>query len=196
MPNLVSRPRILSAAIALAIAFPAGARTVAAQTRTRPAANVASTASTAAAERSIDVPEGTEFYVVTTEPISSKSASQGQRVALTVDENVLVNGQLVIAKGTPVRAEVGEVKGAGMLGKAGKLSLRIESTSAVDGHKVPLRGNKTSEGKGRAGTMVAVAVLVSPVGLLIKGKNVTYPEGTRLSVYTDEVVSVTVPSAK
>jgi hypothetical protein len=42
--------------------------------------------------------------------------------------------------------------------------------------------------------MAAVTLLVSPVGVFIKGKNATYPEGTRLTVYTDEIVRVT-PSA-
>ena len=109
---------------------------------------------------------------------------------MKVDENVLVNGALVIAKGTPVRAEVGEAKGSGMFGKADKLSLRIESTTAVDGQKVALRGSPQAAGKSRTGTMVAVSALVSPVGVFIKGKNATYPEGTRLTVYTDEAVNV------
>jgi hypothetical protein len=113
---------------------------------------------------------------------------------MKVDENVLVNGVLVIAKGTPVRAEVNEAKGSGMFGKAGKLSLRIESTTAVDGQKVPLTGSPKASGKSRQGTMVAVTLLVSPVGVFLKGKNATYPEGTRMTVYTDEIVAVT-PSA-
>ena len=145
----------------------------------------------APATRAVAVPEGTEFYVITAEPLSSKSASAGQRVAMKVDENVLVNGTLVIAKGTPVRAEVNEAKASGMFGKAGKLTLRIESTTAVDGHKVPLTGSPKANGKSRTGTMVAVSVLVSPVGVFLKGKNATYPEGTRLTVYTDEAVSIT-----
>jgi hypothetical protein len=142
------------------------------------------------------VPEGTEFYVVTAAPLSSKDASAGQRVAMKVDENVLVNGVLVIAKGTPVRAEVNEAKGAGMFGKAGKLTLRIESTTAVDGQKVPLTGSPKAAGQGRTGTMVAVSLLVSPVGVFIKGKNATYPEGTRLTVYTDEAVTVNPGAAR
>ncbi len=156
----------------------------------KPAAPAASAAST------IAIPEGTEFYVITTEALSSKSASVGQRVSMKVDENVLVNGQLVIAKGTPVRAEVGEAKGSGMFGKAGKLSLRIESTTAIDGQKVPLTGSPRAAGKSRTGTMVAVTALVSPVGVFIKGKNATYPEGTRLTVYTDEGLSVNAAAAR
>ncbi len=178
--------------LALALLLPAAARVASAQAPAVPAANVAP----AAAPARVAVPEGTEFYVITTEALSSKSASAGQRVAMKVDENVLVNGVLVIAKGTPVRAEVNEAKGAGMFGKAGKLSLRIESTTAVDGQKVPLTGSPRAAGKGRAGTMAAVTLLVSPVGVFIKGKNATYPEGTRLTVYTDEGVTVTPAAAR
>jgi hypothetical protein len=114
---------------------------------------------------------------------------------MKVDENVLVNGVLVIAKGTPVRAEVNEAKSSGMFGKAGKLTLRIESTTAVDGQKVPLTGSPKAAGKSRAGTMVAVTLLVSPAGVFLKGKNATYPAGTRMTVYTDESVRVTPAAA-
>jgi hypothetical protein len=177
----------LAAAAALAVAIPAAARAQ---------ATPAAYANGAAAARGTPVPEGTEFYVVTTEDLTSKSASPGQRVSMKVDENVLVNGVLVIAKGTPVRAEVGEAKGAGMFGKGGKLSLRIESTTAVDGQKVQLRGSPSAAGKSRTGSMVAVTALVSPLGVFIKGKNATYPTGTRLTVYTDEVLTVTPAAAR
>ncbi len=183
----MTRIRLALAAAALAAALPAAARaqaTPAAYTNAAPAG------------RGTAVPEGTEFYVITSEDLSSKSASVGQRVSMKVDENVLVNGVLVIAKGTPVRAEVGESKGAGMFGKGGKLSLRIESTTAVDGQKVQLRGSPSAAGKSRTGSMVAVTALVSPLGVFIKGKNATYPTGTRLTVYTDEVLTVTPAAAR
>ena len=187
----MSIARNVSALLLAAAVLPAAAR---AQAPVRPVANVvqapAAPAAAPAAAAATAVPEGTEFYIVTTEPLSSKSASTGQRVGMKVDENVLVNGALVIAKGTPVRAEVNEAKGSGMFGKAGKLTLRIESTTAVDGQKVPLTGSPKAAGKSRTGTMVAVTLLVSPVGVFLKGKNATYPEGTRMTVYTDEAVSV------
>jgi hypothetical protein len=195
--------RLAPAALAVAAALPAAARVGAAQAPTRPVAVVsaaaavpnAAPAAAPAAAPTVAVPEGTEFYVITTEALSSKNASEGQRVAMKVDENVLVNGVLVIAKGTPVRAEVNEAKSSGMFGKAGKLTLRIESTTAVDGQKVPLTGSPKAAGKSRAGTMVAVTLLVSPAGVFLKGKNATYPAGTRMTVYTDESVRVTPAAA-
>jgi hypothetical protein len=191
--------RLAPAALAVAAALPAAARVGAAQAPTRPVAVVSAAAAVPnaapTAAPTVAVPEGTEFYVITTEALSSKNASEGQRVAMKVDENVLVNGVLVIAKGTPVRAEVNEAKSSGMFGKAGKLTLRIESTTAVDGQKVPLTGSPKAAGKSRAGTMVAVTLLVSPAGVFLKGKNATYPAGTRMTVYTDESVRVTPAAA-
>jgi hypothetical protein len=176
---------IVPAAFVLAAALPAAAR---AQAHTRLVA-------AAPAAAAVAIPEGTEFYVLTTEPLSSKDASTGQRVGMKVDENVLVNGVVVIAKGTPVRAEVNEAKSSGMFGKGGKLTLRIESTTAVDGQKVPLTGSPRTAGKSRTGSMLAITMLVSPVGVFLKGKNATYPSGTRMTVYTDEAVSVA-PAAR
>ena len=195
--------RLAPAALLVAAALPAAARVGAAQAPTPSVAVVsaaaavpnAAPAAAPAAAPTVAVPEGTEFYVITTEALSSKNASEGQRVAMKVDENVLVNGVLVIAKGTPVRAEVNEAKSSGMFGKAGKLTLRIESTTAVDGQKVPLTGSPKAAGKSRAGTMVAVTLLVSPAGVFLKGKNATYPAGTRMTVYTDESVRVTPAAA-
>ncbi|GJG86085.1 hypothetical protein tb265_12660 [Gemmatimonadetes bacterium T265] len=187
-------------ALGLTAALPAAAH---AQGRAHPARAVTVTAAPAAAPapapaaapatpvtRGIAVPEGTEFYVVTTEDLSSKNAASGQRVGMKVDENVLVGGQLVITKGTPVRAEVNEAKGSGMFGRAGKLTLRVLSTTAVDGQKVALTGSPQAAGKGRGATVAAVSLLVSPVGVFIHGKNAEIASGTRLTVYTDEAITI------
>lgn len=171
--------------VAFAVALPASGHAQSSATRGRLASRAVAHTAT--------IPEGTEFYVVTTQGLSSKTAGQGDRVGLKVDENVQVDGVTLIAKGTPVRATVAEAKGAGMFGRAGKLNLQIESTTTVDGQRVPLRGNRMMAGKGRTGTMVALTALVSPVGVFLKGKNASYPEGTRVTVFTDETVTVAMP---
>src|ERR1700682_712831 len=52
------------------------------------------------------LPDGTEFTVVTTEEISSKTASEGDTVAFKVEEDVKINGRVVIAKDAIVKGTV------------------------------------------------------------------------------------------
>jgi hypothetical protein len=48
------------------------------------------------------------------------------------------------------------------MGKGGHLSIRIESTTTVDGQKVKLRASKGREGDDKTGTTVALVVLFGP----------------------------------
>jgi hypothetical protein len=134
----------------------------------------------------ITVPDGTEFSVVTTEEISSKTATEGDPLTFKVDEDVVVNNQVVIKKDTIVKGVVSDASKSGRLGKGGKLSIRVESTTAVDGQKVKLRASKGKAGDDKTGTTVALVVLFGPLGFLKKGKNAIIKPGTKIKVFTDE----------
>ena len=59
------------------------------------------------------IPDGTEFTVVTTEEISSKTASEGDQLSFKVLEDVAIDGHVVIAKDTLVKGVVATAKKAG-----------------------------------------------------------------------------------
>jgi len=134
----------------------------------------------------ITIPDGTEFQVLTTEKISSKTATEGDPISFKVAEDVKINGQTVIAKDSLVKGVVSSAKKAGMMGKGGNLGIRIESTTTVDGQKIKLRSSKGKEGDDKTGTTVALVVLFGPLGFLKHGKNAEIKEGTSVKVYTDE----------
>lgn len=140
----------------------------------------------------INLPDGTEITVVTTEEISSKTATEGDALTFKVDEDVKVNDKVVIAKGTLVKGEVSNAKKSGRMGKAGSLGIRVLSTSSVDDQKIKLRASKGKEGDDKTGTTVALVVLFGPLGFLKKGKDAKIKEGTRIKAYTDEEKKVTV----
>ncbi|HEX8491816.1 MAG TPA: hypothetical protein VF658_03155 [Pyrinomonadaceae bacterium] len=142
----------------------------------------------------VAIPDGTEITVVTTEEISSKTAVEGDPLTFKVDEDVKINGRTVIAKGTLVKGVVSNAKKSGRLGKAGALSIRIESTMTVDDQKIRLRASKGNEGDDKTGTTVALVVLFGPLGFLKKGKNAKIKEGTRIKAYTDEEKKIQVKS--
>ncbi|HEX8285455.1 MAG TPA: hypothetical protein VF588_19025 [Pyrinomonadaceae bacterium] len=152
------------------------------------AATLASAPQDAAAANGAEVilPDGTELNVVTTEEISSKTATEGDALTFKMDEDVVINGKVVIAKGAIVKGEVSNAKKSGRMGKGGALSIRVLSTETVDGQKLKLRASKGKEGGDKTGTTVALVVLFGPLGFLKKGKDAKIKEGTRIKAYTDE----------
>jgi hypothetical protein len=132
------------------------------------------------------IPDGTEFTVVTTEEITSKTATEGDQLSFKVLEDVKIGGRVVIAKDALVKGVVATAKKAGMMGRGGSLGIRVESTTTVDNQKLKLRSTKGKEGDDKTGTTVALVVLFGPLGFLKHGKNATIKTGTQIKVYTDE----------
>ncbi|MEK6280488.1 MAG: hypothetical protein AABN95_09070 [Acidobacteriota bacterium] len=141
------------------------------------------------------IPDGTEFTVVTTDEISSKTATEGDPLTFKVDEDVKINGQVVIAKDSLVKGTVASAKKSGFFGRGGNLGIRIESAQTVDSQKVKLRAAKGKEGGDKTGTTVALVVLFGPLGFLKKGKQAIIKPGTQIKVYTDEDKKVQIKSA-
>lgn len=139
------------------------------------------------------LPDGTEFTVVTTDELSSKTAAEGDAVTFKVEEDVKINGRVVIAKDTIVKGTVSTVEQKGRMGKAGKLGIRVESTKTVDGQKLKLRASKGKEGEDKTTNVVLLSVLVSPLFLLKHGKDAVIKPGTKLKVFSDQELKVLAP---
>ncbi|CAN5539694.1 hypothetical protein BH10ACI2_BH10ACI2_11350 [soil metagenome] len=145
--------------------------------------------------KSVVIPDGTEISAVTTETLSSKTAQEDDPITFKVDEDVLVDGNIVIAKGTTLKGVVTNAKKSGFFGKGGELNVRVESTQTVDNQKIRVRASKGKEGDNKTGTTIALVVLLGPLGLLgllKKGKNAEIKEGTKIKVFTDEEKTVNV----
>ena len=115
----------------------------------------------------IAVADGTEFTVTPVEEINSGQAVEGDAVVFRVVDDVMAGGRVAIARGALAKGTVSDVTKRGMLGKAGKLSVRIESVAAVDGQRVRLRASAGRAGGGNTGTVIALSILVTPLFLLI-----------------------------
>lgn len=172
-------PRIVSA-IACALILAVSAQFVS------PAAVLAQATATIAQASEITLQDGMEFEVVTIEEISSKTATEGDPLTFKVAEDVKINGQVVIAKDTIVKGTVSNSEKSGRMGKSGKLGIRVESTTTVDGQKLRLRASKGKTGDDNTGTVIALSVLISPLFLLKKGKDAKIKPGTKLKVFADE----------
>ena len=124
---------------------------------------------------------GTLVVLETTAVLTSKEATQGQTIPLRVKYAVLVDGQTVIAAGAPAGGQVTAAAHHKGLGKEGSLAIKPSVVQAVDGQMIPLVGQSTaSAGNGTAGAAIGLAVVVSPLFLLHKGKEATIPAGYEL----------------
>lgn len=130
----------------------------------------------------IYIPKKTMFNVELIEPASSKTHKKNQQVEFKTTENLIINGVVVIPKGTVGMGYVYEVQKAGGFGRKGVLRIAGKEIKTLNNVSVPLR--KGLEGKGKTdGGAVAVAAAVSLVGgLFMKGSNINYPAGTDFQV--------------
>ena len=161
---------------------PSGAPPTAAQPSTSVAAPVVG--------RRIEVPEGTEFVATFTEALSSKTSAEGDAVRLKVDEAVVVRGDTVIREGAIVRGTITEAKGAGFMGKGGKLNMRLEAVTLIDGQRAKVRSAKSKGGDEKRGQTVALTVLFGGLGLLRRGDDAVIKAGTPLTLFTDEAATI------
>ncbi|WP_418992618.1 hypothetical protein [Alistipes sp.] len=104
-----------------------------------------------------------------------------------VANDLIVAGETVIVRGTPVMLAVNKKKAKGV-GKPGYLQLSCISTYAVDGQTILLSGGIEREGENREGTAIGLGVGLGltflPLGgfffLCLKGEKAVIPAGTVL----------------
>ncbi len=75
-------------------------------------------------------------------------------------------------------------KRSGMLGRKGKLEISLKDVTLVSGERVSLRAEQKGGG-GTSGGIIALAVVITPLALLFKGKNRTYEAGTEVLAFVD-----------
>lgn len=140
----------------------------------------------------IVVPEGTEFSMRLEEALSSSTATEGDRFTISLDEDVELADGTVLRAGYRGVGEVVEARDNGMLGKSGKLNVRLVYLKVGD-ERIRLRANKGAKGDVRVGATVATVILFWPAAPFIKGKDVSIKKGTRLTAYADQDVELPSP---
>ena len=132
----------------------------------------------------VTLPEGTTVYLEFRDSLSSKTAIEGQRFELRVENDVCVDGNVLIPRGSTAVGTVSAAQKRRMLGRQGELNL-VLSYALVNDQRIPLRGSKSQEGKRQVGAVAALAVLAGGLGLLKRGKDVEIPAGTPITGYID-----------
>lgn len=148
--------------------------------------------SASAAFAQIKVPEGTEFQVRLEEALASSTAHEGDRFTISLDDDVKLPDGTVLRAGYRGVGEVVEARDNGMLGKNGKLNVRLLYLKVGD-DRIRLRANKGAKGETRVGATVATVILFWPAAPFIKGKDVSIKKGTIMTAYADQDIDVASP---
>jgi hypothetical protein len=138
------------------------------------------------------LPDGTRIAVRTMERLSSATVKDSDPVTFAVVEDVVVDGEVVIKQGTPVRGTIVDAQAKRRMGRAGKLQYTVNETKGVDRSAIRLRALQDRKGDSNvtstAVTTAAVGVFVpvaAPFFLLRKGHDIVVPEGTRIDTFVD-----------
>ena len=103
----------------------------------------------------IVVPAGTNISVTVDQSVSSKDSEPGLRVAASLAEPVVVNGQDVIPRGAKVSGTVTNAKSAGRFQGNAELGITLSSVE-VEGHQYTIHTSTFSEASKGRGKRTAV----------------------------------------
>lgn len=143
------------------------------------AAAIAVQQATAPASEKLVLAAHTPVRLTTNGTIDSRSIRQGQRLALTVADDVTVGSRIVIPRGTPAAGEIESLSEKGMFGQSARFALRPLYVD-IAGHRVNLAGTSEQKGKNAVAAAAVTTVLTNGLGLFITGKSAVLPAGSTL----------------
>lgn len=131
------------------------------------------------------VADGTSVRLVLREPLSSATAQSGQVIHFEVADDVRLANMLAIPRGAPAEGHVVTAEAKKRMGRGGRLDFAIDYIHLADGTNVKMRATSSQQGKDKSGAVIAGTLLVSPLFLLMHGKDVNIPNGTAITAFTD-----------
>lgn len=160
----------------------------------------------------ITVPAGTRLMIRTQSPLMTATVQTGQRFTVKLEADLVANGQVVAARGTPVYGRVVEARAGKRL--AGRARLILELTDlSIHNQLVPVITDRLALEGDRAGTLKRTAggaaiggilegddgvVTGSAVGaglsLLTPGKQIRIPSGTLIDFRIQQPVTLSTGS--
>jgi len=140
----------------------------------------------------IKILEGTEMPMRLEESLSSKSNGEGDRFAVSLTEDVKLADGTILRAGYRGVGEIVDARSNGMLGKTGKLAIRLNYLRIGD-QRIKLRAVKSAQGEHNTGVQVASLLLLWPALPFIKGHDTKIAKGTMMTAFVDSDVELEAP---
>jgi hypothetical protein len=133
----------------------------------------------------LKVPDGTTLRLSLMDTLNSDTNQVDDPVHLEVTEDVKLGDVVAIPRGPTATGHVVEVEPRRRLGRSGKLNFMVDYVKAPDGTNLRLRASSTRKGEDKTGTVIVGTVLLSPLFLIMRGKDINIPKGTQFNAYVD-----------
>jgi len=144
-----------------------------------------SPAAEASAPAKLLLARGTAVPLVFASDVSSKTADVGDKISLTLAEDLKIGPVVVVKKGTPAVATVTEVDNTGMGGAPGDVFVQVDSLQAGS-VLIKMHGTAAKEGQDKVGkAMGLMFVPVVPVGIFVHGKDAEIKQGASFTAFVD-----------
>lgn len=136
----------------------------------------------------IHLPANTPITLSINAELSSRDGREGDTFPLTVVQDVLHEGHVVIARGTRAMGEVVWRTGRGPFGKSGKMEVAMRYLD-MNGCRIPLEGVYRQEGEGNTGATIGAVIGAGVIGgLVVTGRSARIPSGRELPARTIDVI--------
>jgi hypothetical protein len=127
---------------------------------------------------------GTPVPLVFAVDVNSKSTDVGDKIPMTLAEDLKDGDTVLVKKGAPAIAVVTEADGSRGGGVPGEIAFEVDSLN-VNGTRVKLSGSAFKEGQDKAGSAIALAVAFPLAGLLKHGEQAEIKKGTPFTAFVD-----------
>ena len=127
------------------------------------------------------IPKETVINVELVEELTSKTSRVGDEVKLKTLDNIIINDVVVVPAGSMVSGKVTKCTSSGLFGRAGKLEFAINSVKSINGIEIPLQYTDLKEAGSDDGAVAVFAAVSIIGGIFMKGKNVSFPAGTKMA---------------
>lgn len=129
--------------------------------------------------------QGTAVPFVFASDVTSKTAEVGDKIPLTLAEDLKAGDVVLVKKGTPAAATVTEVDKPGMGGLPGEVFFQVDSLQA--GTLIKLHGGAAKEGQDKERKAVGLMFIPgAPVGVFVHGTNAEIKQGAVFTAFVDQ----------
>ena len=130
--------------------------------------------------------KNTAIHLVFASDVTSKNADVGDKLPLTLADDISFGQTILVPKGTPVEAIVTDADGSLVAGTPGTITFEVRSFKA-NGITVFLRGEATKEGQAKPLNAATLIPVVGSVMFFRHGDQAQIKQGTTFTahVYAD-----------
>ena len=144
---------------------------------------VSNAAAAAAASGKLLLAQGTAVPFVFASNVNSKTAHVGDKISLTLAQDLKAGDVVVAKKGTSSFATITEVDKPRMMGWPGEVVFKAGDLQA-DGTVIKLRGTAAKQGQDEEKKAAALMV-IPPVALFVHGKDAEIKQGAVFTAFVD-----------